>query len=206
MRNHRLRPAHPCLILAVALSAGACGAPGDTTSDAGEPADRAPADQAPAEDALVLELLSRVSEAEQKLAALADEFTQELYDWRPAEGVRSAAEVFMHVATINFAFPLIVGHEPPASTGLTMENLQTAAPAYETSLTGKDEVRPQLSDSFDNLRAAVSASDPERQVEVFGQTSTLRAFWISHLTHIHEHLGQLVAYSRVNGVAPPWSQ
>ena len=25
-------------------------------------------------------------------------------------------------------------------------------------------------------------------------------------THMAEHLGQLIAYSRVNGIVPPWSQ
>jgi uncharacterized damage-inducible protein DinB len=25
-------------------------------------------------------------------------------------------------------------------------------------------------------------------------------------THNHEHLGQMIAYARMNGIAPPWSR
>jgi hypothetical protein len=83
---------------------------------------------------------------------------EEQYDWRPADGVRSAAEVFMHVAAINFSFPLLVGHEAPASTGMTVENLPTAAPAYENSLKNKDPIRPELQASFENLRSAIEST------------------------------------------------
>jgi hypothetical protein len=144
-----------------------------------------------------------------RIVTLAERFGQEQYDWRPADGVRSAAEVFMHVAAINAAFPLFAGHEAPASTGLTMDNLPTAAPAYENSLTTRDRIRPELSASFEHLRAAIeatSASGLERQVTVFGEAMTVRALWIGHLGHLHEHLGQSIAYGRTNGVVPPWSQ
>lgn len=110
---------------------------------------------------------------------------------------------------LRSAFPLLVGHEAPASTGMTVENLPTAASAYENSLTSKDRIRPELQAAFVNLRSAIestSGSGIERQVNVFGNTITLRAFWIGQLSHLHEHLGQLVAYSRMNGVVPPWSQ
>jgi hypothetical protein len=29
--------------------------------------------------------------------------------------------------------------------------------------------------------------------------------WVLTTTHLHEHLGQLIAYARSNGVVPPWS-
>lgn len=90
-----------------------------------------------------------------------------------------------------------------------MDTLPTAAPAYEASLSSKDDVRPVLSASLDHLRTAIassSASDLDRQVAVFGKTVTLRTFWVRHLTHLYDHLGQLIAYSRMNGVVPPWNQ
>lgn len=114
----------------------------------------------------------------------------------------------MHVATINFAFPLFAGHEAPASTGLTMETLPTAAPAMESSLQAKTEIVPQLRASFEHLRGAIestSDSDLERRITVFGSPGTPRALWIRHVGHLHEHLGQLIAYGRTNGVVPPWS-
>jgi uncharacterized damage-inducible protein DinB len=35
---------------------------------------------------------------------------------------------------------------------------------------------------------------------------TLRNFMISMLNHAHEHLGQFIAYARMNSVVPPWSK
>ena len=204
MQNHPPTPTQYLAILVLVLCLGSCSAPGGDTTDSNEPVNHASA-----EDRVISELLSDLSVVEEKLLALGDAFTEEQYDWRPADGVRSAAEVFMHVAAFNFAFPLLAGHKAPASTGLTMDNLPTAAPAYENSLKSKDRIRPELRASFENLRTAIestSASDLERQVKVFDDTITLRALWIGQVSHLHEHLGQLIAYSRMNGVVPPWSQ
>jgi hypothetical protein len=43
-------------------------------------------------------------------------------------------------------------------------------------------------------------------VDLFGQKSTARALWLSTATHVHEHLGQLIAYARSNKITPPWSK
>jgi hypothetical protein len=40
---------------------------------------------------------------------------------------------------------------------------------------------------------------------MFGNDTTERGAFLSALTHLHEHLGQSVAYARMNGVVPPWS-
>ena len=36
--------------------------------------------------------------------------------------------------------------------------------------------------------------------------TTTRATWIATVTHLHEHLGQLIAGARSNNVTPPWSK
>jgi uncharacterized damage-inducible protein DinB len=41
--------------------------------------------------------------------------------------------------------------------------------------------------------------------KLFGRDTTVRAAMLLYVTHMHEHLGQLVAYARSNGVVPPWS-
>ena len=43
-------------------------------------------------------------------------------------------------------------------------------------------------------------------IDMFGQKSTVRALWLTTATHLHEHLGQLIAYARANKVTPPWSK
>jgi len=40
---------------------------------------------------------------------------------------------------------------------------------------------------------------------MFGNDITERAAFLNALTHLHEHLGQSIAYARMNGVVPPWS-
>jgi hypothetical protein len=40
---------------------------------------------------------------------------------------------------------------------------------------------------------------------MFGNTTTERGVYVTMLNHLHEHLGQSIAYARINGVVPPWS-
>jgi hypothetical protein len=160
------------------------------------------------EDPTLGELLSQLELVEEKVLGLAGKFETAEYEWHPDEGARSGAEVFMHLVTINFVFPIFAGHPAPLATGLTIEDLDTAAPAFEGSLHSKEEILPELGASFAHLRRAIestSAQDLENQVTLFGNSTTVRAFWIDHVGHLREHLGQLIAYGRTNGVAPPWS-
>jgi hypothetical protein len=41
---------------------------------------------------------------------------------------------------------------------------------------------------------------------VFGRKTTAQSTWILTVTHLHEHLGQLIAYARSNNITPPWSR
>jgi uncharacterized damage-inducible protein DinB len=53
--------------------------------------------------------------------------------------------------------------------------------------------------------AAVPASEFDTEITVFGQKTTKRGFMVLIVGHMHEHLGQAIAYARMNGVTPPWS-
>jgi hypothetical protein len=48
-------------------------------------------------------------------------------------------------------------------------------------------------------------ADAEKALKVFGMDMTGRSFSFFMARHLGEHLGQLIAYARVNGVVPPWS-
>ena len=54
--------------------------------------------------------------------------------------------------------------------------------------------------------AGVPDATLNEPIEVFGQKNTGRGMWIMAATHLHEHLGQLIAYARANNVTPPWSK
>ena len=158
---------------------------------------------------VITEVLNDVGPVEEKVLSLAQVFAAQHYAWRPGEGVRSSAEVFMHIAAINYFFPTAAGIDPPASTGIDPADPATTFPAYESSVTEKDRVLTELRASFQHLRIAIESTrtfDLDQQVQVFGEPLSLRSLWIGHAGHLHEHLGQLIAYARVNGVAPPWSQ
>jgi uncharacterized damage-inducible protein DinB len=159
--------------------------------------------------AVITDVLADLEQVQERVLSLAEEFGDGQYAWRPSEGVRSGAEVFMHVAAINYFFPSAAGIDPPEATGLDLSDPATTFPAYEASASTKDSVLVQLRASFQHLRTAIESTrdrDLDQEVEVFGQPLTLRLLWIGHGGHLHEHLGQLIAYARVNGVVPPWSQ
>ena len=51
----------------------------------------------------------------------------------------------------------------------------------------------------------VAESDLDTQVDFFGQKMSKRQLMLIIASHSHEHLGQLIAYARVNGITPPWT-
>lgn len=62
---------------------------------------------------------------ENKLVTLAEAIPAEKYSWRPAQGVRSVSEVFMHVAGANYFMTGPVGVKPPAGFGFNSEKTVT---------------------------------------------------------------------------------
>lgn len=163
---------------------------------------------AEADQGLALEeILRDVSATEEKLVALAEALSTEDFAWRPAEGVRSSGEVFMHIASVNYAFPMFTGVAAPEEAEMSIDDFFPSIAAFQGTARTKDEIVPVLRASFQHVRAAVEdpSSDLDRTLDVFGTPTSVRGFWWAHLGHLHEHLGQLIAYARSNGVAPPWS-
>jgi uncharacterized damage-inducible protein DinB len=138
--------------------------------------------------------------AQQKLVALAEAMPAEKYGWRPAEGVRSVGEVFMHVASANYFLPTFWGAKVPAGVDPR---------SFEKEGGDKAKTVATLKQSFDFLHQAIDAvpeADLKRAVQVFGHPATVGEVMLGVAVHAHEHLGQAIAYARSNGVVPPWSQ
>ncbi len=150
--------------------------------------------------AFVEEAQARLTALEEKFAGLAEATPAEKYTYRPGEGVRSTSEVFLHIAGANYFVARAFGTAPPE--GLDLRGLQT-------STTDKQEIISTMKKSFDHLRDAigsVGAGDAEKAMRLFGSDTTTRGALWGAMNHLSEHLGQSIAYARVNGATPPWSE
>jgi uncharacterized damage-inducible protein DinB len=153
------------------------------------------------------DLLKDTGDAEKKVLALANAMPESAYAWRPGPGVRSAGEVFQHIASDNYFLPVLLGLPAPKETGITKE--YNTAVAFEKRTMNKATVIAELEKSFAFLRTSMSATTDAQlntPIDMFGQKNTTRGVWITTATHLHEHLGQLIAYARSNKITPPWSK
>jgi len=132
-----------------------------------------------------------------RVGQLADAIPADKWAWRPAEGVRSVSEVVGHVAVGNYYLATFLGGSMPE--GMSMESEKETDPA---------KLHEMLDASIAHVHQVVeglTAAQLEEKVEFFGQQMTKRGILLVALGHVHEHLGQLIAYARMNGVVPPWT-
>lgn len=165
----------------------------------------APASAAPS---LVADLLRDVGQVERKVVGLAKAVPADKYGWRPGAGVRSVGDLVMHVTADNYLFPAILGTPADPSTGIKGDDYKTAA-AFEKRQIPRDSAIAELERSFAFLKKSLAATQESKlgeSVTMFGQPFTRQRAWLLATVHLHEHLGQFIAYARSNGVTPPWSQ
>ena len=146
------------------------------------------------------DFMTSYDRASGKLADLAAEISADKYDWRPAEGVRSVKESLMHVAAANYFLASVIGKAIPE--GVDPRGL-------EKTVETKEEAEKVLKASVEHFSAAladVSAEGLNDEVEYFGMKGTRRSAVLPTGDHMAEHLGQMIAYARMIGVVPPWSQ
>ncbi len=136
-----------------------------------------------------------------KLVALAEAMPASTYDWSPGEGVASVARVFMHIARYNYMYP----HE-------NMGRATPVAPAdyrrWEDEVRDKASVVRILSESMDYVRSVAADTSSDQLgngTMLYGRQVGQWAVLLQLVTHMNEHLGQSIAYARMNGVTPPWS-
>lgn len=153
----------------------------------------------PPASTFMTDYLSDVDGVSKKLVDLAGAVPAEKYAWRPADGVRSVSEVYMHVVGANYLLPSFLGAKMPEGFDRGMEK----------SVTDKAKVVEWLKKSIDNVKATAAGlteADLSKTVKAFGREMTQRRVLMIIQTHMHEHLGQSIAYARSNGVTPPWSE
>ena len=134
-----------------------------------------------------------------QLVQLAEAIPAEKYGWRPGPGVRSVSEVIMHIAIVNYGLLANTGVKPPTDL----------KPGLETTVTAKPAVIEWLKRSLDAVKTAhlnVKPGDFTRKIKNGDYDSTVDAMYLRIIVHANEHMGQLVAYARMNGIVPPWSK
>ena len=139
-----------------------------------------------------------------KVIQLADAMPSEDYGWRPEEGVRSVSEVYVHIAMSNYFFLSYLALQMPKELKPGTENKD-----LEKQMTDKKEIINLLKKSNDDAQkflASYTGTDFDTEVELpFGKFSKAQILMLT-ATHPHEHLGQSIAYARINHIVPPWSQ
>ncbi|HSP14712.1 MAG TPA: DinB family protein [Thermoanaerobaculia bacterium] len=144
------------------------------------------------------DFLADLDEVQDKINRLAAAMPADKYLWRPAPGVRSVSEVYMHIAGGNYFLLTFIGQQPPSDIPNNLEKVSDKA-----------AVLAELKRSFEHLRKVVANepdSDLDKTTNMFGKPATHRFVFLTILNHLHEHLGQSIAYARMNGVVPPWSE
>jgi uncharacterized damage-inducible protein DinB len=146
------------------------------------------------------EFLAEVAYYEDRYIRLAGAVPEEKYGWRPAEGVRSIGEVFAHIVAANYGIARALGTQPPAGFD---------PKAVNATANDKAKIVQGLRDSFAHFRQAILAlsdADSDKPLKLFGRQTTQRGAFIMITGHTGEHLGQSIAYARVNGIVPPWTE
>ena len=181
------------------LAAGDCSAASSNAPSA--PQSAAAADKtAPSYD-MKAQSIEDLKQLQKKYVDLAQAIPADKYTWRPEAGTRSVSELFLHVAGANYGFPTMMSGTAPAP-GFKREG-------FEKSTTDKAAIIEQLNKSFAYALASVqnmSNADFARPEKKLGPDANDGDVIYLMVMHSHEHLGQSIAYARVNGITPPWTE
>jgi uncharacterized damage-inducible protein DinB len=135
-------------------------------------------------------VLENWNEIGNKIVAMAEDWPEEKYSYRPNDTVRTFAQVLLHIAGNNYD---LVNH----ITGKKMGRADND-PSTDTFKT-KAQIVEYLKKSF---------TDGADVIQAGGDAGTLKELgnWVGYIEHSGEHYGQLVVYYRNNKVTPPDSR
>jgi hypothetical protein len=153
--------------------------------------------------ALKTSFLADLDTMQKKYVGLAEAFPPDKYTWTPMEGVRSVAEVLMLVAFEGYNFV-------PTSFGAKPADLGSKEEAAKLrTLSDKTQVIAHLNKGFAHAKQALESIDPATLTgkrKLFGAERSSVDIVLLVGGDMHEHLGQLIAYARMNKIVPPWSK
>jgi hypothetical protein len=149
--------------------------------------------------------LADFADLEKKFTALAEAFPADKYGWQPMPGVRSVSQVLALVAAENYSsLTRAFGGTPPADVPSGpggMEKLEKIA-------ADKAAATRHLKASFALARQTITGwtGNPATPIKFWGEDRDLANLFTTVMADQHEHLGQLIAYARMNRIVPPWSR
>jgi uncharacterized damage-inducible protein DinB len=149
------------------------------------------------------EFMGQIQFVQGRLMDLQKAVPQHHYNWRPAEDIRSIGEVYLHTALANYYFIKFAGYELPSDI-----DIEVGQEKWQEQTSDKNEINKILERSFAELQTTaqkITEADLEKSVHAFGMDMSLRNLMVSSLNHMHEHLGQSIAYPRSNKITPPWT-
>jgi uncharacterized damage-inducible protein DinB len=136
---------------------------------------------------------------QKKCVDLAEAVPSDKLTWRPSPDARSFAEVFLHVAGERYGILSMMGATPPA--GFKAKEL-------EKSTTEKGRIIEELNQSWNFANKTIndmSNADFAKLLPKLGPQANEGDVVYILVADAHEHLGQLIAYARQNGIVPPWT-
>ena len=146
------------------------------------------------------ELLMQFNSSASKFEALAAAMPADKFNWSPGPGVMTVAQVYAHVAHYNYRYPS-QNMKLAAPRGVSLDTLER--------MTDKAQIVALLKSSAEYVRQGVREM-PEAQLaqntQLYGRTVPQWSVLLQLVAHMNEHLGQSIAYARMNGVVPPWSR
>ena len=134
-----------------------------------------------------------------KCVDLAQALPNDKLTWRPSPDSRSFAEVFLHVAGERYGILSMMGATPPEGF---------KAKEFEKSTTDRDRIVEDLNQSWTFTSKTIngmSNAEFAKLVPKLGPEANEGDVVYILVADAHEHLGQLIAYARQNGIVPPWT-
>ena len=146
-------------------------------------------------------VLSQWNEIGRKLIAMAEDFPEDKYDFKPTPAQRTFGEQLLHAAGSMYYFTdPALGQKPRYADDPKGENLKSKAQIVAFVKKCVEDGAAAIKSKGDKGMAEVT-TDPESKQQI--QVSDL-AYGL--MEHTGEHYGQLVVYYRVAGLVPPESR
>jgi len=136
-----------------------------------------------------------------KLIAMAEDFPEDKYDFKPTPAQRSFAEQLLHAAGANYYFTNpVMGQKAPAAEDPKHDQYKTKA-----------DVVTFVKKSFADGAAAIKAKGDKGMSDLIvdpfaNQQMRIGDLAYGFIEHCGEHYGQLVGYYRIAGLVPPESR